>query len=108
MYLPCINDEGDDWGVYIYDNAADRPEEERIWYDLMTIDDTHVNDVLHFWQQFCLNWEILTGELQRLSKAKGPTDNLADGVSPLTIFASDFPILFECLYAVFGPMMSNS
>ena len=48
MEAPPMNDEGDDWGIFIYDAAANRPEEERVWYDLMTIDDTHLNDILHF------------------------------------------------------------
>ena len=68
-----------------------------------------INDLIHFWRQFCLNWPLLTEELQRLSNAPAWNDTVTDeGVSPLTVFEGEYPLLFECLYAVFGVMMSNS
>jgi len=53
-----------------------------------------------------LNWDILTDDLQRLSREEDPMSG--DIMVPLTQFKQKYPILFECLEAVFGAMMSNS
>jgi hypothetical protein len=37
-----------------------------------------------------------------------PDEELGEGVIYIVTFATDYPVLFECLYAVFGAMMSNS
>ncbi|KAL7526339.1 hypothetical protein ACHAWF_002898 [Thalassiosira exigua] len=104
-----INDAGDLWGRHIYDDKADRPDDERIWYDILTRDEEQVEDLIHFWLQFCLNWPILTADLQGLSNAQSRTvPPESQHYSPLAVFAEEYPVLFECLYAVFGCMMSNS
>ncbi|KAL7519015.1 hypothetical protein ACHAWF_000209, partial [Thalassiosira exigua] len=72
-------------------------------------DDEQVEDLIHFWLQLCLNWPILTAVLQRLSNFKSWTvPPKSQHYSPLAVFAEEYPVLFECLYAVFGCMMSNS
>ena len=97
------------WGRYIYNDRRDRPEEEKVWYDLLVKSDESINDLIHFWRQFCLNWPILTEDLQKLSKVTNLRDMTAGGEgAPLNAFKSEHPILFECLEAVFGTMMSNS
>ena len=108
--VELINDAGGDWGLYIHTNCDDRPEDEKLWYNLLTQSETNINDLIHFWRQFCLNWPILTGDLQRLSKTTAPTDTQPPDkyVSSLVQFENKHPVLFECLYAVFGAMMSNS
>ena len=56
-----------------------------------------------------MNYEVLAGGLQRLSKASPPTGDMAGGEgAPLNEFKTEYPVLFECLEAVFGTMMSNS
>ena len=51
----------------------------------------------------------MTDDLQRLGKVDIHQDVLAGGKGdPLTAFASDYTVLFECLEAIFGTMMSNS
>ena len=101
-----IQDAGDAWGAYIYSNPSDRPQDEQLWYELLTKSDDTINDLVHFWQQFCLNWPVVTGDLQKLSKSNESTP--AGDIAPLTVFEGKYPVLFECLYAVFGAMMSNS
>ncbi|KAL7548072.1 hypothetical protein ACHAWF_011358 [Thalassiosira exigua] len=107
--VTMVNDIGEGWGCYVYQNPDDRPEEERVWYDLLTRDDEQIDDLIHFWRQICLNWPIVTNDLQRLSLVTEYDDMTeGEGFSPLAAFAEAYPILFECLYAVFGAMMSNS
>ncbi len=103
-----IHQPGESWGKYVYASNSDRPDDEKAWYDLLTSSPAMIDDLIHFWRQFCLNWNVLTGDLQKLSKANANMDPVEDGVSPLTSFEGKYPILFECLYAVFGAMMSNS
>ncbi len=80
-----------------------------MWYNLLTQSQKNIDDLVHYWRQFCLNWHIVTEDLQRLSnQSQDPNAALNEGVSPLSQFAGEYPMLFECLYAVFGPMMSNS
>ena len=108
--VTMINDPGDDWGRYIYTNNNDRHEDEKLWYNLLTQSDANINDLIHFWRQFYLNWPVLTGDLQRLSKVGVAVASNANvnSVSSIVDFQANYPILFECLYAVFGDMMSNS
>ncbi|KAL7537286.1 LOW QUALITY PROTEIN: hypothetical protein ACHAXR_010421 [Thalassiosira sp. AJA248-18] len=108
--VTLINDVGDDWGHYIYNVASERPPNEKVWYNLFTQSEENINNLIHFWRQFCLNWAVLTDDLQRLSKVVPflDDDDSNDTVSPLTIFQGEYPILFECLYAVVGTMMPNS
>ena len=47
-----INDAGDGWGTYIYQNPSDRPTDEKLWYELLTKNDEAIGDLVHFWQQF--------------------------------------------------------
>ena len=92
-----IPDPGDAWGRYIYIDPAERPLDENQWYELLTQSTKNSEDLVHFWQQFCLNWPIVTGDLQRLSKAIGMLDDLEEGTNPLTLFHKEYLILFECL-----------
>ena len=92
-----------DWGKYVHNNRNECPSDERQWYDLMS---SHHEDVVHWWRQFRMNHPCLLRDLQRLSKStcsKHPEEK-----APLLAFKADFPILFECLHAVFGLMMSHS
>ena len=91
------------WGRFSYSATDTRPEDEQQWYDLLS---NHQDDVVHWWRQFGLNKECLVVELQKLSRSTGK--RRCDGKAPLLVFKADYPILFECLYAVFGMMMSNS
>ena len=60
------------------------------------------------WRRFCLNWPVLIEEWQYLSNAT-PTDDVHEGgISPLKVFEKNYSLLFECLYAVLEPTMSNS
>ena len=115
--VQLINDPGGDWGLYIITNSDERGDEEKLWYNLLTQSERNINDLIHFWQQFCLNWPVLTGDLQRLSRAVAPTSTHASTlprgktdkyVSTLVEFEQNYPVLFESLYSVFGAMMSNS
>ena len=103
-----INDVGDSWGRYVYEEPSERPNDERQWYDLLTSSDDTVNDLLHFWRQFCLNWPVVTEDLQTLSRAQDNDSVVEDEEPVLAIFSNQYKVLFECLYAVFGAMMSNS
>jgi hypothetical protein len=95
------------WGQYIYENLSERPEEEQVFYDLLTENDETISDLIHFWRQLCLNWPILTANLQKLSQAI-PDSNGGNQGAPLLHFKTKYEILFDCLEAVFGCMMSNS
>ena len=79
-----INDAGDAYGTYIYANPADRPKDEKAWYDLLTKDTTTIDDLIHFWRQFCLNWVCVVEDLQKLSKRVD--GSLAEGVVPFVRF----------------------
>ncbi|KAL7526020.1 hypothetical protein ACHAWF_001602, partial [Thalassiosira exigua] len=88
---------------------SQRPEDEKVWYDVLTQKEANIDDLIHYWQQLCLNWPVLTGDLQRLSKQPSVVDSaFEDKGAPLCSFLKFYPVLFECLYAVFGAMMSNS
>lgn len=54
-----------------------------------------------------MNWPILTADLQKLSQAI-PNSNGGNQGAPLLHFKTKYEILFDCLEAVFGCMMSNS
>ena len=102
------NSDDPKWGKYIYADPNNRPENEKIWYDLLTKSKENIDDLVHFWQQLCLNWRVLTDDLQRLSKVTSVSDMAGGEGAPLNAFQTEYPILFECLDAVFGTMMSNS
>ena len=88
--------------MYGKDNLR-MPAEETRYYNILK---DERDDVVHWWRQFCLNWECLVSDLQRLSKAY--VTNSGSDNTYLVTFRRDFPILFECIDAVFGLMMSNS
>ena len=60
-------------------------------------------EVAHYWRQFGLNRECCIADLKRLMSA-----TMTPCRKGLLVFKDDFPVLFECLHAVFGLMMSNS
>ena len=92
------------WGPFIYQDPSERPMEEQKWYNILS---KRSEEVVHFWRQFGLNRGCVADDLQRLSQRKEalPTPN---GSAPLLVFRDEYKILFECLHAVFGLMMSNS
>lgn len=100
--ITMIHDAGDSWGKYMYTDLKGQPEDENIWHNLLTKDKQTVNNLIYFWQQFELNFRVLTGDLQKTSKASG-----SNGQS-LGHFQITYPVFFECLYSKFGTMMSNS
>ena len=61
---------------------------------------------MHWWRQLCLNWRCLVPDLQKLSKVYVVPD-VGEGLG-LAQFRKSYPILWECIDAVFGLMMSNS
>ena len=55
-----------------------------------------------------MNYHVLTDDLQRLSKVMTVEElEGGEGVS-LVNFKTDFPVLFDCLYSIFGTMLSTS
>jgi hypothetical protein len=62
--------------------------------------------IVHCWQQLGLNRECCVTELQHLSRKTSKRIQLNE--SPLLEFKGKYMVLFECLNAVFGLMMSNS
>ena len=97
------------WGRFSHDDPHDRPEDEQLWYNQLS---KEPEKTLHWWRQFGLHRGVLLDDLQRLSRAEGnetPLGPLEDASkSPLASFKTTYPILYECLEAVFGLMMSNS
>ena len=90
------------WGKFVYNDPDDHPADERRWFDLLI---AHTDDAVHFWRQFALNKLCLVSDLQKLSNVtKASTAQTA----PLLLFKNSYPVLYECLHAVFGLMMSNS
>jgi len=61
---------------------------------------------VHFWRQFGLDRPCVVRDLQRLSSET--KSRLSKKKAHLLLFKETYPILFECLEAVFGMMMSNS
>jgi len=101
-------DNDDKWGKFKYANPDDRPDNEKAWYNLLTKSEESINDLIYFWRQFCLNYSQLTDDLQALSKVYSFEDINAGEGAPLVMFKTNFPVLFDCLYSVFGTMLSNS
>ena len=91
------------WGQYIYTDSTMRPADDKRWYDL--ISSCH-EDIIHWWRQFRLDSTCLLRDLQYLSNNTRGVQG--KNIAPLLAFKEDFPILFECIYAVFGLMMSHS
>ena len=82
-------------------SCGSRTGQEHKWYKLLS---AMVSDVIHWWGQIGLNSGCLTKDLQQLS---GSVENSV-GKAPLLKFKHEYSVLFECLHAVFGLMMSNS
>ncbi|EJK53676.1 hypothetical protein THAOC_26834, partial [Thalassiosira oceanica] len=111
--IVLIREAGDPaWGLYQYDDMtlqkADRPADEQKWYNLLTRSNSDIEDLIHFWRQFCLNFPVVTDDLQRLSKVSEVDAMKVDEGAPLLKFKTDYPVLFDCMYSVFGTMLSNS
>ena len=99
--VDCLIHDADSqkWGVYKYDSDNTvRPPSEKKWYDILS---KQPKDVVHWWRQFGLNKECLIDDLQRLSSQINVTPSSGP---PLKRFQSKYPILFECLHSVFGPL----
>ncbi len=90
-----------EWGEYLYEDPSDRPAEVTKWYDILC---QHNEEVVHFWRQFRLDADCLVIELKKQVFPRPVKEDCA----PILSFKEDYPILFECLDAVFGLMMSNS
>ena len=75
--------------------------QEQKWYELLA---AQVPDAVHWWRQIGLNCECIAKDLQKLSVSA----ETSGGKAPLLKFKHEHPVLFECLHAVFGLMMSNS
>ena len=68
--VTLIHDVGNrNWGTFKYTSSADRPAEEENWYGLLSKSDKAIYDHINWWQQLCLNWPVLTKDLQNLSRA---------------------------------------
>ena len=91
------------WGQYIYTDSTMRPADDKRWYDLIS---SCREDIIHWWRQFRLDSTCLLRDLQYLSNNTRGVQG--KNTAPLLAFKEDFPILFECIYAVFGLMMSHS
>jgi len=97
-----------EWGQFKYNKPEDHPKDEQSWYNLLTKSDKSINDLIHWWRQICLNYSVLVKDLQKLSKVDIVEETNAGDGAPLNRFKSSFPVLFDCLYSVFGTMLSNS
>ena len=89
------------WGKFKNFNADNkRPANEVRWYNILIQD---LTDTIHWYKQFCLNWEVVQLDMQKLSNEEA-------FMRPVGIvhFRSKYPILFDALYAVFGLLPSNS
>jgi hypothetical protein len=97
------NDDNPDDPLIFPDSSAHERRlvspEERMWGVKLNQDS---DDVVHYWRQFGLNRECCTADLKKLSEMTTPR------TKGLPVFKEEFPVLFECLHAVFGLMMSNS
>ncbi len=96
------------WGRFKYANAGERPDEEKVWYNLLTQSEEQIEDLIHWWRQLCLNFEILKEDLQTLSRVSDVQLLNAGEGAPLIEFKTNYPVLYDCLYSVFGTMLSNS
>jgi hypothetical protein len=95
-YIKFMHDAEDDGGY----RRNDVPQQ---WYDLIS---SCREDIIHWWRQLRLDNPCLLRDLQYLSNnTRGMHSR---DTAPLLAFKKDFPILFECIYAVFGLMMSHS
>ena len=93
-----------EWGQYLYEDPSDRPADVKKWYDVLC---QHPEEVVHFWRQFRLDADCVVKELKTLTKQTCARP-VKDDCAPILSFKKDYPVLFECLDAVFGLMMSNS
>ncbi len=98
------DEESTAWGRHEYDRNNPRPDNERHWYNVLK---PQTLGVVHWWQQLGLNRQCLVSDLQRLSNRSTPLP-LKKDQAPLLAFKDEYKILFECLHAAFGLMMSNS
>ena len=45
-----INDAGRDWGVYVHLSAPEQPDDEKLWYNILTQSRSNIDDLVHFCQ----------------------------------------------------------
>ena len=95
------------WGQLKYTNSEDQPKYEKYWYNLLTKSDEHINNLIHWWRQFRLNYPVLDKDLQSLSKVSMVGYIVVGEGAHLNKLKSNYPVLFDCLYYVFGTMLSN-
>ena len=105
--VALVHDLGGNWGTYKFNDPTQRPDDEKLWYNHLSRSIKLVDRLIQYWRILSLNAPILTQDLQVLSK-KQEDSFVCNNGSPLPVFATDYPILFECLYATFGAMMSNN
>lgn len=55
-----------------------------------------------------MNYPILVGDLQKLTKVSAVEEVEAGEGAPLVKFKTEYPVLFDCLYSTFGTFLSNS
>eukprot|EP00956_Cyclotella_meneghiniana_P020757 scaffold37078_cov117-Cyclotella_meneghiniana.AAC.5 len=48
--VQLFNETEEDWGNYIYADKTEQPDDEKIWYDLLTKDAETTDDLIHFWR----------------------------------------------------------
>ena len=102
--LLILDKDSSDWPALKYDRANRRPDDEQRWYDILK---PQSDDVVHWWQQLGLSKECLATDLKRMSTRSAPL-SLKKYQAPLLAFKNAHKVLFECLHATFGMMMSNS
>ena len=98
----CEDTDDDNPLIFTEGSAHQRRQvsaEEKMWSEKLN---QNPAEVAHYWRQFGLNRECCIADLKRLSATMTPHRK------GLLVFKDDFPVLFECLHAVFGLMMSNS
>ncbi len=103
----AIEIEGEDgWGHWKHSDGT-WPEEEKVWFDILSKDEETIEELVHYWMQIGLARNCVRAELMKLSKI-GVSNRDPHSKQPVTDFAEEFPILFELLSAAFGFCASNS
>ncbi len=96
----------DGWGQFRYTEDT-WPNEERVWYDILTSDKETIENLVHFWQQLGFARNVIREELMRLSKTV-QSNRVPHSKHPMKDFKVEFPIIYEALTAAFGFCPSNS
>ena len=79
------------WGTFRYgENNLLMPSKERRYYDILC---READDVVHWWLQLCLNWPVLTLDLQNLSRIYVVDEKECAKQSGLILFRQDYPNL---------------